>query len=652
MASTISPGTMPQTKEPPVMSERIQNTADISVIVIYFIVVLAVGLWSMAKSNRGTVGGFFLAGRDVSWWPCSACKMGASLFASNIGSNHFVGLAGTGAASGIATAAVEWNALLMVLVLRWIFVPIYIKVMTMPEYLRKRFGGQRLQIYLSVLSLFIMVAIQISSSIFSGAIFIQLALGLDLAVFILLAITAFYTVAGGGLASVIYTDTIQAFIMLIGSLILMGFAFAEVGSYENFTEKYMNVIPSVIKGDNLTIRLIFGMTILAIWYWCADQLLSCTHKCIFCDTSIDFSKLTIVICSLLELASPCVQMFPSLEEVQGFWNDNNLTYLAPSNPMKDNHLSPGCLRTCFSLFENTRNPKLDHCWMKLLLLLLLLLSILSGLLKIFSHPSIYVLLFVATLSTKICFPHPNINGLQAWLLKLFAMVLITISILWVPLVQSSQNGQIFHYMASFSSYTGPPVGALFMLAIFCKRVNEQGAFWGLMVGLVIGLIRMIAEFIYGTGSCLAPSDCPTIICGVHYMYFAIILFSVSVLVILGISYLTKPIPDVHVALYRLCWSLWNNTEKRIDLDAKEESHEDVDSAPEEEDSQQSRGCLKRACSLFCGVQNTEPKMSKEEEEALREKFTDTSEKPLWRNVVNINAIILLAVAVFIHAYFA
>ncbi|CAO2608465.1 Solute carrier family 5 member 4 [Lemmus lemmus] len=150
MDSTLSPATATQTEEPPAMSQRIQNAADISVIVIYFIVVLAVGLWAMVKSNRGTVGGFFLAGRDVAWWPlytrflcsqscansvlclllfqcpdksliipdlprfsatlCSlAFQMGASLFASNIGSNHFVGLAGTGAASGIATAAVEWN---------------------------------------------------------------------------------------------------------------------------------------------------------------------------------------------------------------------------------------------------------------------------------------------------------------------------------------------------------------------------------------------------------------------------------------------------------------------------------------------------------------------------------------------------------------
>ncbi|XP_055454948.1 solute carrier family 5 member 4-like [Psammomys obesus] len=333
MASTLSPSSMAPTEEPPVLSQRIQNAADISVIVIYFLVVLAVGLWAIVKSNRGTVGGFFLAGRDVTWWP-----MGASLFASTIGSTHFVGLAGTGAASGIVVVATEWNSVFMVLLLGWIFVPIYIKagVMTMPEYLRKRFGGKRLQIYFSILSLFLMLAIKISSNIFSGAIFIQLALGLDiyLAIFILLAITAVYTVTGG-LASVIYTDSIQTFIMLVGSFILMGFAFAEVGGYESFTEKYMNAIPSVVEGDNLTISskcytpqpdafhifrdpitgeipwpgLIFGVTILAIWYWCADQVT--VQRCL-CGKNMSHVKAACIVCGYLKLLPMFLMVIPGM----------------------------------------------------------------------------------------------------------------------------------------------------------------------------------------------------------------------------------------------------------------------------------------------------------------------------------------------------
>uniref|UniRef100_A0A3B5M126 Sodium/glucose cotransporter 1 n=1 Tax=Xiphophorus couchianus TaxID=32473 RepID=A0A3B5M126_9TELE len=184
---------------------------------MYFLVLLQ----AMVRTNRSTVGGFFLAGRSMVWWP-----IGASLFASNIGSGHFVGIAGTAAAAGIAVGGFEWNAIIVVVILGYLFVPIYIKagVITMPEYLKKRFGGQRIRIYLSVLSLFLYVFTKISADMFSGGIFIQQALGLNIyvAVIALLAITALYTVTGG-LAAVIYTDALQTIIMVIGSFILMGF---------------------------------------------------------------------------------------------------------------------------------------------------------------------------------------------------------------------------------------------------------------------------------------------------------------------------------------------------------------------------------------------------------------------------------------------
>ncbi|KAK1328346.1 hypothetical protein QTO34_011919 [Cnephaeus nilssonii] len=247
--------------------------------------------------------------------------------------------------------------------------------------------------------------------------------------------------------------------------------------------------------------------------------------------------------------------------------------------------------------------------------------------------------------------------------RVFILVLIGISIAWVPVVQSAQSGQLFDYIQSITSYLGPPIAAVFLLAVFCKRVNEHGAFWGLIIGFLIGVSRMIAEFAYGTGSCMEPSQCPTIICGVHYLYFAIILFAISIIIILLVSLCTKPIPDVH--LYRLCWSLRNSKEERIDLDATEE---DIDEAPEEtfeiannsfipfprhRSPRGEKRMLRKAYDLFCGLdQQKGPKMTKEEEAAMKLKLTDTSEKPLWRTVVNINGIILLAVAVFCHAYFA
>ncbi|KAM5312376.1 solute carrier family 5 member 4 isoform 2-T2 [Glossophaga mutica] len=616
MASTSSPSTMTGTSDPPEMSERIRNAADISVIVIYFVVVMAVGLWAMLKNNRGTVGGFFLAGRDIVWWP-----IGASLFASNIGSGHFVGLAGTGASSGIVIAAFEWNALLLLLVLGWFFVPIYIKagVMTMPEYLRKRFGGKRLQVYLSLLSLFVCVALRISSDIFSGAIFIKLALGLDLylAIFILLAITAIYTITGG-LASVIYTDTLQAFIMLIGSFILMGF--------------------DAVTGDIPWPGMIFGMTVVAVWYWCTDQVI--VQRCLS-GKDMSHVKAGCILCGYLKLLPMFLMVMPGM--ISRILYTDKVACVVPSECVKHCGVEVGCSNYAYPMLVMELMPD----GLRGLMLSVMLASLMSSLTSIFNSAST---LFTMDLYTKIRKRASEKELLIAG--RLFIVLLIVISILWVPLIQVSQNGQLFHYMESISSYLGPPIAAVFLLAIFCKRVNEQGAFWGLILGLVMGLIRMIAEFAYGTGSCLAASYCPKIICGVHYLYFAIILFFVSILVILGVSLLTKPIPDVH--LYRLCWALRNRTEKRIDLDAEEERHGEADDDDDGDggDPEETRGCFRKAYDVFCGFQKKGPKLSKEEEEAQRKKLTDTSERPLWRIMVNANAIFLLSVAVFAHGYFA
>ncbi|XP_075852958.1 putative glucose sensor protein SLC5A4 isoform X2 [Microcebus murinus] len=624
---------------------------------------MVVGLWAMLKTNRGSVGGFFLAGRDVAWWP-----MGASLFASNIGSGHFVGLAGTGASSGIATVTFEWHSSVLLLVLGWIFVPIYIKsgVMTMPEYLKKRFGGKRLQIYLSVLSLFICVALRISADIFSGAIFIKVALGLDLylAIFILLAITAIYSITGG-LASVIYTDTLQTIIMLIGSFILMGYAFAEVGGYKSFMEKYMNAIPSIVEGDNLTIDarcytpqadsfhifqdpvsgdipwpgMIVGIFITSLWYWCTDQVI--VQRCL-CGKDMSHVKAACIMCGYLKLLPMFLMVMPGM--ISRILYTDKVACIVPSECVKQCGVEVGCSNYAYP----TLVLELMPAGLRGLMLSVMLASLMSSLTSIFNSAST---LFTMDIYTKVRKQASEKELLIAG--RIFFLVITVLSIMWVPLVQVFRNGQLIHYTESISSYLGPPIAAVFLLAIFCKRVNEQGAFWGLIIGFVMGLVRMIADFVYGTGSCLYASDCPTIFCGVHYLYFAIILFFGTILVVLGISLLTKPIPDVH--LYRLCWALRDSTEERIDLDADEKWQEETYDSAEEGNiyyPEQSRGCLRKAWDLFCGLQKTGPKLTEEEEEALRQKLTDTSERPLWKAIVDANAILLLAVVVFVYAYFA
>ncbi|XP_072515283.1 sodium/glucose cotransporter 1 [Salminus brasiliensis] len=634
----------------------INNPADISVIVIYFVVVLAVGIWAMVRTNRSTVGGFFLAGRSMVWWP-----IGASLFASNIGSGHFVGLAGTGAAGGIAIGGFEFNALVVVLILGWIFVPIYIKagVVTMPEYLKKRFGGNRIRIYLSLLSLILYIFTKISADMFSGAIFIKQALDLNIyvAVILLLLITALYTVTGG-LAAVIYTDTLQTIIMVVGSLILMGFAFDKVGGYENFQDAYMNAIPSVVgnvsakcytpRADSFHIfrdavtgdlpwpGVIFGLTIQAAWYWCTDQVI--VQRCLSAK-NMSHVKAGCILCGYLKLLPMFLIVMPGM--ISRVLYTDEVACVVPSICQDVCDTDVGCTNIAYPKLVLDLMPN----GLRGLMLSVMLASLMSSLTSIFNSAStLFTMDIYAKIRKRASEKELMIAG------RIFIVALIGVSIAWIPIVQTAQSGQLFDYIQSVTSYLAPPIAAVFTLAVFCKRVNELGAFYGMLIGLAIGMSRMITEFVYGTGSCAQATDCPYIICGIHYLYFGLILFGVSCILVLGISLMSKPIDDKH--LYRLCWSLRNRTEERIDLGEDDWAEEEDSKSMEIEEQETEPSCWRKAYNCFCGFNQTKaPKLSKEEEAELKKQMTDTSEKPLWRNVMNANAIILLTVCVFFHGFF-
>ncbi|XP_075687834.1 sodium/glucose cotransporter 1 [Rhinoderma darwinii] len=534
----------------------------------------------------------------------------------------------------------------------------------MPEYLRKRFGGDRIRIYLSVLSLLLYVFTKISADMFSGAIFIQQAMKINIyiAIVMLLLITAVYTVTGG-LAAVIYTDTLQTIIMLVGSFILMGFAFNKVGGYESFMDKYMKAIPSEVhdldgnpinpqcytprndsfhifrdplNGDMPWPGLIFGLTILALWYWCTDQVI--VQRCLSAK-NMSHVKAGCILCGYLKLLPMFLMVFPGM--ISRILYTDRVACVVPERCKEYCDTEVGCTNIAYPTMVIELMPD----GLRGLMLSVMLASLMSSLTSIFNSAStLFTMDIYTNIRKKASEKELMIAG------RVFILFLIGVSIAWVPILQSAQSGQLFDYMQSITSYLGPPIASVFFLAIFVKRVNEQGAFWGLIIGLFIGLSRMIAEFAYGTGSCVKPSNCPKIICGVHYLYFAIILFAASSIIVLAVSFMTKPIPDKH--LHRLCWVLRNSKEEREDLDANDWVNEE-ELQDEECEEVKKQNCCRKAYNWFCGFEDTKaPKLSEEEKAAMEAKMTDTSELPLWKNVVNINGIILLAVAVFCHAYFA
>ncbi|XP_053411019.1 sodium/glucose cotransporter 2 isoform X1 [Nycticebus coucang] len=653
----------------------IDNPADILVIAAYFLLVIGVGLWSMCRTNRGTVGGYFLAGRSMMWWP-----VGASLFASNIGSGHFVGLAGTGAASGLAVAGFEWNALFVVLLLGWLFAPVYLTagVITMPQYLRKRFGGHRIRLYLSMLSLFLYIFTKISVDMFSGAVFIQQALGWNIyaSVIALLLITMIYTVTGG-LAALMYTDTVQTFVILGGSFILMGYAFYEVGGYSGLFDKYMGAMTSLtvsedpavgnissscyrprpdsyhllrdpVTGDLPWPSVILGLTIVSGWYWCSDQVI--VQRCL-AGKSLTHIKAGCILCGYLKLLPMFLMVMPGM--ISRILYPDEVACVVPEVCKRVCGTEVGCSNIAYPRLV----VKLMPNGLRGLMLAVMLAALMSSLASIFNSSST---LFTMDIYTRL---RPRAGDRELLLVgRLWVVCIVAVSVAWLPVVQAAQGGQLFDYIQSVSSYLAPPVFAVFLLALFVPRVNEKGAFWGLIGGLLMGLARLIPEFSFGTGSCVRPSACPALFCSVHYLYFAIVLFLCSSLLILIVSMCTEPIPQKH--LHRLVFSLRNSKEEREDLDADElegsslpvqNGHEEH--AVEMEESQSPSPSLFRQCLLwFCGmsrggVGGPPPPTQKEVAEAAR-RLEDISEDPIWARVVNLNALLMMTVAVFLWGFYA
>ncbi|KAF6271749.1 solute carrier family 5 member 2 [Rhinolophus ferrumequinum] len=657
-------------------SVLIDNPADILVIAAYFLLVIGVGLWSMYRTNRGTVGGYFLAGRSMVWWP-----VGASLFASNIGSGHFVGLAGTGAASGLAVAGFEWNALFVVLLLGWLFAPVYLTagVITMPQYLRKRFGGQRIRLYLSVLSLFLYIFTKISVDMFSGAVFIQQALGWNIyaSVIALLGITMIYTVTGG-LAALMYTDTVQTFVILGGAFILMGYAFHEVGGYSGLFDKYLGAMTSLtvsedpavgnissicyrprpdsyhllrdpVTGDLPWPALLLGLTIVSGWYWCSDQVI--VQRCL-AGKNLTHIKAGCILCGYLKLLPMFLMVMPGM--ISRILYPDEVACVVPEVCKRVCGTEVGCSNIAYPRLV----VKLMPNGLRGLMLAVMLAALMSSLASIFNSSST---LFTMDIYTRL---RPRAGDRELLLVgRLWVVFIVAVSVAWLPVVQAAQGGQLFDYIQAISSYLAPPVSAVFVLALFVPRVNEKGAFWGLIGGLLMGLARLIPEFSFGSGSCVRPSACPALLCRVHYLYFAIVLFVCSGLLTLVVSLCTAPIPRKH--LHRLVFSLRHSKEEREDLDA--DGQEGPTSAPVQNgrpelavdmEEAQSRvpGQLRQCLLWFCGMTSRRegrvPLPTPEEAAANAQRLEDISEHPRWARVVNLNALLMMAVATFLWGFYA
>ncbi|KAM7311241.1 sodium/glucose cotransporter 5 [Ixodes scapularis] len=529
---------------------------DIVVVVTYFVAVIAVGIWSSWRSSRGSMSGYFLASRSMHWIP-----VGASLFASNIGSGHFVGLAGSGAASGIGIAGFELNALFVLILLGWFFVPVYVAsgVYTMPEYLRKRFGGQRIRIYLSVLALLLSIFTKISADLFAGAIFIKQALGwnLYLSVCALLIVACLFTVAGG-LSAVIWTDFVQTVLIVIGAFALMIMSLVEVGGYDQLMkafataeptnasyarytatnescsrvpDNYNHLLRSPLDSELPWTGMVFGSVVCAIWYWCSDQVI--VQRALSAKNMVH-AKAGCVMAGYLKLLPMYLLVIPGMAARVLFPD-----LVACSSPERCREVCDnenGCTNIAYPLLV----VKLMPVGARGMMLSVMLAALMSSLTSIFNSSST---IFTIDIWKKF---RKNASEMELLIVgRTFVVVLVGVSIIWIPIIEVFPSSQLFHYIQGVTSYLAPPVCAVYVLAVSWKRINEPGAFWGLMIGLAAGMSRFIWEFSYHVPGCGSPDPDPrpAIISSVHYLHFAVLLFLISVIATVVISLLTPPIDD-------------------------------------------------------------------------------------------------------------
>ncbi|XP_068602138.1 sodium/myo-inositol cotransporter [Brachionichthys hirsutus] len=546
------------------------EAVDIAVVALYFILVLAIGFFAMWKANRSTVTGYFLAGRSMTW-----IVIGASLFVSNIGSEHFIGLAGSGAASGFAVGAWEFNALLLLQLLGWVFVPVYIHsgVYTMPEYLSKRFGGNRLKIYFSFLSILLYIFTKLSVALYAGALFIQESLGwsLYLSIILLISMTALLTVTGG-LVAVMYTDALQAVLMVGGALTLTFISLVKVGGLEAVRTKYMQAVPNVsaitaagnftyypscrIEPNPDSLRILrgpldedvpwpgflIGQTPSSVWYWCADQVIV---QRVLAAKNIVHAKCSTLMAGFLKILPMFIMVIPGMISRILFADD--IICIGPEHCMAVCGSQAGC--------SNIAYPRLVMALMPVglrgLMMAVVIAALMSDLDSIFNSAS--------TIFTLDIYQSVRQLASQRELVivgRIFVVVMVGISIAWVPAIIEMQGGQTYFYIQEVAGYLTPPIAALFLLGVFWKRCNEKGAFWGGMTGFALGAARLILAFIYRPPPCDQPDNRPSFIIKVHYMYFAAILFWISGLVAVVVSVCSSP-PDEEQVRTTTFWGLRN-----------------------------------------------------------------------------------------------
>jgi len=482
------------------------SVTDWTIIGVYFGVVFAIGFYFSRKEK--TSSDYFLAGRNVIWF-----AVGASIFASNIGSEHLIGLAGSGADSGLAVGAYEMSAVLCVLILGWVFLPYYLrsKVFTMPEFLERRFNpGCRWT--LTTISILAYIFTKISVALFAGSILIEAVTGWPplLAAVLLVIATGVYTIAGG-LSAVIYTDLIQAFILVIGSILLTVIGMDKVGGFEGLRAALPEDFFHMIKPANHPVYpwtgTTIGVVILGIWYWCSDQVI--VQRGLGAK-NLAHSRSATIFTAFLKILPLFIFVVPGLI-AKVLWSSEVAEDPDMAYPLIVTRLLPSGLTG--------------------LMLAAMLAALMSSLSSVFNSCSTLVTMDIYR---KI---QPDATERKLVLVgRISTVVIVAISLIWIPMIRFLSD-QLYQYLQSVQSYIGAPITAVFLTGILWKRATAKAALTTLIAGTAIGILRFGTDILLKMGyTDLGPLN---ILAGGAFLNYCTIMFFVCVTMMVVISLFTR-----------------------------------------------------------------------------------------------------------------
>ncbi len=499
------------------LTHKALTTLDLIIIGAYFLVIFGIGFYFARKERTSSE--YFLAGRNVGWF-----AIGASLFVSNISTEHFIGLAGSGASSGLAVGNFEWEACFMLLLLGWVFVPFYLRsnVFTMPEFLERRYNRGS-AVYLASISIVAYILTKIAVHLWAAQIVFERVLGIDpngpwwqqyMVPVALVVLTGIYTMAGG-LSAVIYTEVVQTLVLLVGAIALTVIGFDKVGGMAGLRavvpDSYFHMVKPISDPDFPWTGIFFGAPILGIWYWCTDQVIV---QRVLSAKDEGHAKAGTIFAGFLKILPVFLLVFPGLIAL-ALYRDL-FKFDAAGNVLNGDIAFP-------TLIINLLPAGLVG-----MMIAALLAALMGGMASVFNSASTLVTLdFYKKL-------HPQASEKNlVHFGRIATGAMVVLGLLWVPFIHLISS-QLYVYLQSVQGYISPPIAVCFIFGIAWPRMNGQGALVSMLTGFVLGAGRFVMEILVKTGS-VTNEGFPKWLVGMNFLHYSLLMFVVCALVLIAVS---------------------------------------------------------------------------------------------------------------------